>query len=217
MPLKTLKYRFQWTFPIVISPHDPNVLYAAGNHVFRSTTDGASWDEISPDLTRNDVKRGVASEGAPAEGLPPCTIFAFDESKVEKGVLWAGSDDGLVHVSRDNGENVAERNASRPARMVAGQHHRPVAPRREHTAYVAAAAYKLDDYRPYLFKTNDYGETWTQITNGIPDNDFTRVIREDPARRGLLYAGTETGIYVSFDDGGQLAVAATEPSRGANP
>ena len=197
---ENLKYRFQWTFPIVISPHNPNVLYVAGNHVFRSTTDGASWDEISPDLTRNDVKRGGASEGAPAEGLPPCTIFAFDESKVEKGVLWAGSDDGLVHVSRDNGENW--RNVTPPGlpewslvSIIEPSPHDGA------SAYVAATAYKLDDYRPYLFKTNDYGETWTQITNGIPDNDFTRVIREDPARRGLLYAGTETGIYVSFDDG----------------
>ena len=195
-----LKYRFQWTFPIVISPHNPNVVYAAGNHVFRSTTDGASWDEISPDLTRNDVKRGGASEGAASEGLPPCTIFAFDESKVEEGVLWAGSDDGLVHVSRDNGENW--RNVTPPGlpewSLVSII---DPSPHDAATAYVAAAAYKLDDYRPYLFKTNDYGETWTQITNGIPDNDFTRVIREDPSRRGLLYAGTETGIYVSFDDG----------------
>ncbi len=197
---ENLKHRFQWTFPIVLSPHNPNVLYVAGNHVFRSTTDGASWDEISPDLTRNDVKRGGASEGAPAEGLPPCTIFAFDESKVEKGVLWAGSDDGLVHVSRDNGENW--RNVTPPGlpewSLVSII---DPSPHDGATAYVAAAAYKLDDYRPYLFKTSDYGETWTQITNGIPDNDFTRVIREDPARRGLLYAGTETGIYVSFDDG----------------
>ena len=198
---ENLKYRFQWTFPIVISPHDPNVLYAAGNHVFRSTTDGASWDEISPDLTRNDVKCGGASEGAPAEGLPPCTIFAFDESKVERGVLWAGSDDGLVHVSRDNGGTW--KNVTPPG--LPGWSLVSIidpSPHDAATAYVAAAAYKLDDYRPYLFKTNDYGETWTQITNGIPDNDFTRVVREDPARRGLLYAGTETGIYVSFDDGG---------------
>jgi photosystem II stability/assembly factor-like uncharacterized protein len=195
-----LKHRFQWTFPIVISPHDPNVLYVTGNHVFRSTNEGASWDAISPDLTRNDVRKAGASDGPPVEGLPPCTIFAFDESKIQKGVLWAGSDDGLVHVSRDDGknwENVTPKGLPEWSMVSIIE----PSPHDVATAYVAATAYKLDDTTPYLFKTSDYGKTWQKITNGIPDHDFTRVIREDPARQGLLYAGTETSIYVSFDDG----------------
>ncbi len=195
-----LKYRFQWTFPIVISPHNPNVLYVTGNNVFRSTSEGASWDAISPDLTRNDVRKAAASDGPPVEGLPPCTIFAFDESKVQKGVLWAGSDDGLVHVSRDDGENWANVTPKELPEWSMVSIIEP-SPHDAATAYVAATAYKLDDTAPYLFKTSDYGRTWQRITNGIPDHDFTRVIREDPARQGLLYAGTETSIYVSFDDG----------------
>ncbi|PZC50426.1 MAG: Sortilin, neurotensin receptor 3,/Sortilin, neurotensin receptor 3 [Chloroflexi bacterium] len=195
------EYRFQWTFPIVISHHDPDVIYATGNHVFRSTENGASWDEISPDLTRNDLPAATASYGAPVEGLPPCTIFTFDESKIQKGVLWAGSDDGLIHVSTNSGdtwENVTPKEIPEWSlvSIIDPSPHDPA------SAYVAVTAYKLHDNSPYLFKTTDYGKTWTKITNGISDNDFTRVIREDPETKGLLFAGTETGIYVSFDDGG---------------
>ena len=211
---KEAKYRFQWTFPIVLSPHDPTVLYATGNHVFRSNDEGITWQPISPDLTRNDPTK-FESSGGPITGDNTgaeyyCTIFAFAESSLERGLLWAGSDDGLVHVSRDNG--ASWQNVTPPGlpewslvSILEPSRHDPA------TAYLAATRYKLDDFTPYLFKTNDYGSSWTRITGGLPDNVFTRVIREDPTRRGLLYAGTETGIYVSFDDG-----AAWEPLKG-NP
>lgn len=201
---KDARYRFQWTYPLALSPHDPNVLYACGNHVFRSTDEGASWEEASPDLTRNDRAKlepsggPVTKDNVGAEYY--CTIFAFAESPLQRGLLWAGSDDGLVHVSRDGGKtwkNVTPRGlpAWATIRILEPSPHDPA------VCYVAAERYRLDDFRPYLFKTADYGRTWTKIVGGIPQNDFTRVIRADPARRGLLYAGTETGVYVSFDDG----------------
>ncbi|HLW00873.1 MAG TPA: hypothetical protein VKT82_19595 [Ktedonobacterales bacterium] len=201
---KDMKYRFQWTYPTVLSPHDPNVLYVTGNHVFRSTDDDNSWEIISPDLTRNDVSRQEASGGPITKDNTGaeyyCTIFAFAESRVERGLFWAGSDDGLVHVSRDGGqnwENVTPADLPEWAliSIIEPSPHDPA------TAYLAATRYKLDDFQPYLYKTSDYGKTWTKITSGIAANEFTRVIREDPVRRGLLYAGTETGIRVSFDDG----------------
>lgn len=201
---KDQKYRFQWTYPILLSPHDPNVLYVTGNHVFRSTDEGASWDVISPDLTRNDPTKlepsggPITKDNTGAEYY--CTIFAFAESPIERGLFWAGSDDGLVHISRDNGEsweNVTPIDLPGWALISIIE----PSPHDAATAYVAATRYKLDDFQPYLFKTNDYGKTWTQITTGIASNAFTRVIREDPVQRGLLYAGTETGILVSFDDG----------------
>jgi photosystem II stability/assembly factor-like uncharacterized protein len=201
-----LKYRMQWTAPTVHSPHDPNVLYHTGNHVFRTNDEGTTWERISPDLTRNDKKK-LAPSGGPitkdntgAEYY--CTIFAFAESPVERGVLWAGSDDGLLHVSRDDGKtwkNVTPA-AIRPFSLVSII---DPSPHDAATAYVSTTRYKHDDFRPYLWKTTNYGRTWTKITNGIPADDFTRVIREDPTRKGLLYAGTETGVYVSFDDGGR--------------
>ncbi len=201
---KDVKYRFQWTFPTLLSPHDPDVLYVTGNRAFRSTDEGASWETISPDLTRNDRSK-LESSGGPitkdntgAEYY--ATIFAFAESPRAPGLFWAGSDDGLVHVSRDGGEtwkNVTPRGLPRLAtiRVLEPSPHDPA------VGYVVAEAYRLDDFRPYLFKTNDYGRTWTKITAGIADDHFARVIREDPERRGLLYAGTEVGLYVSFDDG----------------
>ena len=201
---KDQKYRFQWTFPILLSPHDPNVLYVTGNHVFRSTDEGNSWQIISPDLTRNDVTKMEASGGPPTRDNTGaecyCTIFAFAESPLKRGLFWAGSDDGLLHISQDGGETW--RNITPPdlpewalVSIIEPSPHDPA------TAYVAANRYKLDDFHPYLYKTNDYGATWTKITTGIAENDFTRAIREDPVRRGLLYAGTETGVHVSFDDG----------------
>jgi photosystem II stability/assembly factor-like uncharacterized protein len=198
------KYRFQWTAPIVLSPHDPNILYATGNLVFRSTDEGNSWEIISPDLTRNDVSKLEVSGGPITRDNTGAeyygTIFAFAESPLQRGLYWAGSDDGLVHISRDNGEtweNVTPQELPEWAliSIIEPSPHDPAA------AYAAATRYKLDDFQPYLFKTNDYGKTWTKIINGIGANDFTRVIREDPQRRGLLYAGTETGARVSFDDG----------------
>jgi photosystem II stability/assembly factor-like uncharacterized protein len=201
---KALKHRFQWTFPVEISPHDPDVLYICSNTVHRSSDAGTSWEVISPDLTRNDPDRQEPSGGplttdnSGAEIY--CTIFAFRESPHERGVFWAGSDDGLVHLSRDGGttwQNITPPDLPEWAlvSIIEPSPHDPA------VAYLAATCYKLDDTAPYLFKTGDYGATWTRITDGIPDYAITRVVREDPNRRGLLYAGTETGVYVSFDDG----------------
>jgi photosystem II stability/assembly factor-like uncharacterized protein len=201
---RDLKYRFQWTFPIVLSPHDPNVLYCTGNLVFRSTDEGTSWEAISPDLTRNDTTKMGPSGGAITRDTTGAehygTIFAFAESPHERGVFWAGSDDGLIHLSRDGGQswtNVTPPELPEWSLVCTIE----VSPHDPSSAYLAATRYKLDDTRPYLFKTSDYGATWTRITGGIPDHDFTRVIRADPARPGLLYAGTETGVYLSLDDG----------------
>ena len=201
---ESLKYRFNWTFPIMFSRHNPDELYVCSNYVHRSTNLGASWEVISPDLTRNDPDKlkpsggPITRDNTGAEVY--CTIFAFVESPHEAGVFWAGSDDGLVHISKDGGKtwtNVTPPDLPEWAliSIIEPSPHDPA------TAYIAATRYKWDDTTPYLYKTNDYGQTWTRITNGIPAHEFTRVIREDPNRRGLLYAGTETGIYVSFDDG----------------
>ena len=201
---KDMQYRFSWTFPIAFSPHDPRVLYTAGNIVFKSTDEGTTWEAISPDLTRNDVGKQEISGGAITKDSGAaevyCTIYAFAESPHEPGVLWAGSDDGLVHVSRDAGKSWDDVTPPdiEPFTMV---HMIEASPHDPAAAYVAATRYKHDDNRPMLYKTDDYGATWQKITNGIPDDDFTRVVREDPGRRGLLYAGTETGVYVSLDDG----------------
>jgi photosystem II stability/assembly factor-like uncharacterized protein len=214
---ESLKYRFQWTFPILFSRHDPSTLYACSNHVHRSTDVGGSWEVISPDLTRNDpTKLGpsggpVTRDNTGAEVY--CTIFSLAESPHERGVLWAGSDDGLIHVSNDAGKNW--RNVTPNMDLLPEWGLISIidlSPHDPATAYVAATRYKLDDTAPYLLKTNDFGQTWTSITDGIPDHEFTRVIREDPNRRGLLYAGTETGLYVSFDDGRHW-----EPLKGTLP
>ena len=202
---KEMKYRFQWTFPIQFSPHDSNVLYVTGNMAFRSTDEGTSWEAISPDLTRQDVTKMEPSGGPVTKDTSGAevygTIFAFVESPHEKGVFWAGSDDGLVHISRDGGEHWEQVTPSSmpPFTLVSMIE---VSPHDPATAYIAATRYKLDEPRPMLYKTSDYGVTWTEIAGNIPSHDYTRVIREDPARRGLLYVGTETGVYVSFDDGG---------------
>ena len=205
---KDLKYRFPWTFPILFSPHDANVLYTTGNCVFRSTNEGHSWDCISPDLTRNEPSKLEASGGPITKDTSGaehyCTIYTFRESAHEAGVFWAGSDDGLVHISRDNGtswQNVT------PSDLPEWSYIRTVepSPHDAATCYVAATRYKLDDNTPYLYKTTDYGATWQSIVgsgeSAIPDGDFVRVIRADSACAGLLYAGTETGLYISFDDG----------------
>jgi photosystem II stability/assembly factor-like uncharacterized protein len=197
-------YRFAWTYPIVISPHDPNTLYVGGNMVFKTTDEGQSWTPISPDLTRADPEKLLPTGGPvnrDAIGAETyATVFAFAESPHEKGVLWAGSDDGLLHISKDGGQNwtnITPHDLPEWALIscIEPSPHDPA------TAYVAATRYKLDDYHPYLYKTSDYGQTWQKIANGIAEDAFTRVIRADPARHGLLYAGTETGLYISFDDG----------------
>jgi len=199
-----LKYRFQWTFPIMASPHDPDVLFATGNHVFKSTNEGQSWEEISPDLTRNDKGKQGPSGGPITKDNTSveyyCTIFSFAESPGQKDLFWAGSDDGLIHISKDGGQNwqnITPKNLPEWA-LISIIEPSPFDPA---TAYVAATRYKLDDFKPYILKTNNYGKSWKLITNGIPVEDFTRVVREDPNKKGLLYAGTERGVYVSFDDG----------------
>lgn len=200
---KDLKYRFQWTFPIVISPHDPDVLYATSQHVHRSTDEGMSWEQISPDLTRNDTLKQDESGGPITKDDTSVeyynTIFTFVESPIEPGLLWAGSDDGLIHISRDNGEsweNVTPRGLPETMISIIDASHHDAG-----TAYFAATRYKFNDFQPMIYKTTNYGRSWEKITDGIPNTDFTRVVREDPNRSGLLFAGTETGMYVSFDAG----------------
>ena len=201
---KVMKYRFPWTFPILFSPHDTNVLYTCGNHVFRTTDNGSSWQVISPDLTRNDESKLEASGGpltldtSGAEHY--CTISVFIESAHEAGVFWAGSDDGLIHLSEDGGGSW--RNVTPPdlpewslVTVIEPSAHDAS------TVYMAATRYKLDDYSPYLFKTTDRGRSWQRLDGAFPKNEITRMLRADPARDGLLYAGTETGLFVSFDDG----------------
>jgi photosystem II stability/assembly factor-like uncharacterized protein len=201
-----LKYRLQWTYPVHLSPHDPGVLYVGAQYVLRSTDEGRSWERISPDLTRAEPSTMLASGGPITKDNSGAeyyaTIFAFAESPRQRGVLWAGSDDGLIHVSRDGGaswRNVTPDRALLPEwsriSIIEASPHDPA------TAYVAANHYQQDDDRPLLLKTHDYGASWRPIVNGIRAGDFTRCIREDPVRRGLLYCGTEHGVYVSFDDG----------------
>ncbi len=199
-----MKYRFQWNFPIFFSPHDPDKLYTASNHLHVSTNEGESWEVLSPDLTRNDPTKLGSSGGPITQDNTSveyyCTIFAAAESPVTPGLLWTGSDDGLVHVSRDGGNswtNVTPKgmpewmmiNSVEPSVFDAG------------TCYIAGTKYKTGDFAPYLYKTTDYGQSWKKITNGIPAEHFTRVLREDPAQKGLLYTGTESGMYISFNDG----------------
>ncbi|PRY86160.1 WD40/YVTN/BNR-like repeat-containing protein [Mongoliibacter ruber] len=199
-----MKYRFQWNFPIFFSPHDPEVLYTASNQFHRSTNKGQTWETFSPDLTRN-AKEKLGPSGGPITKDNTSveyysTIFAATESPLKKGVLWTGSDDGLIHVSKDNGEtweNVTPANFPEWTQVNSVEGH----PFEEGGLYVAATSYKNGDFAPYLYKTTDYGVTWTKIVDGIDPQHFTRVVRADPARRGILYAGTETGIYMSFDDG----------------
>lgn len=200
-----LKYRLQWTFPIVVSPHDPTTLYVGANVLFKSTDDGSSFTAISPDLTRADP-RTLGPSGGPITRDQTSveyygTIFTVAESPLERGVIWAGSDDGLVHITRDGGAtwtNVTPKGLGEWMRIsiIEASHHA------KGTAYLAGNRFQLNDFAPYLYKTTDYGQTWTRITTGIAASEFTRVIREDPVRPGLLYAGTERGVWVSFNDGG---------------
>jgi photosystem II stability/assembly factor-like uncharacterized protein len=199
-----IKIRFQWTYPIVFSRHSPNVVYAAGNYLYRSTDEGESWTRVSPDLSRHDP-RTMGPSGGPLTkdqtGVETyALIFAFDESPVTAGLLWAGTDDGYIWVSRNNGAkwtNVTPKDFGDFTRVsiIEPSHYTACG------AYVAANRYQLGDKRPILYRTTDCGNTWTPITSGIPATEFTRVIREDPVRRGLLFAGTERGLWVSFDDG----------------
>jgi photosystem II stability/assembly factor-like uncharacterized protein len=198
------KYRFQWNYPIFFSPHNPKKLYAASQHLHVSTNEGQSWITLSPDLTRNDKER-LKSSGGPITkdntGVEVyCTIFAAAESPRRQELLWVGTDDGWVQVSKNNGgnwENVTPKDLPEWSMINSIE----PSPYEDGGCYFAATSYKNGDYRPFLYKTSDYGKTWTKIVNGIAADHFTRVVRADPKRRGLLYAGTESGMYVSFDDG----------------
>ncbi|NIR51609.1 glycosyl hydrolase [candidate division KSB1 bacterium] len=201
-----MKYRFQWNFPILFSRYDPNTLYTAGNVLFKTTNGGESWEAISPDLTRNDSTK-LGPSGGPITkdntGVEYyCTIFTVAESLHEPGVIWTGSDDGLIHLTRDGGktwENVTPPKKIMPEWIqINSIEAHPFEPG---GLYVAATMYKWDDFRPSLYKTTDYGKSWKKITKGIDDQHFTRVVGADPQRQGLLYAGTESGMYLSFDDG----------------
>ncbi|HUP42147.1 MAG TPA: hypothetical protein VM599_02940, partial [Thermoanaerobaculia bacterium] len=204
---KDQPYRFNWNAPIEVSPHDPAVIYHAANVLLRSSDRGRTWTEVSPDLTRDEEDKQGAG-GAPitdelAGGETYNTIFYLAPSPHEAGTIWVGTDDGLVHVTRDGGASWAEVSppgfgtAAEPGQVNALE----VSPHDPAAAYVAVTRYKFGDYRPYAFKTTDYGASWTAIGAGIPEGSWVRVVREDPVRRGLLYAGTETGAFVSFDDG----------------
>ncbi len=199
------KYRFQWTYPIVLSPHDPNTMYVGSSVVFKSTNDGQSFAPISPDLTRHDPKTLGPSGGPITRDQTSveyyATVFTVAESPLTAGVIWAGSDDGLVHVTRNGGKtwtNVTPKGIPEWSRIsiIEPSHFSPG------TAYVALNNYQMDDMRPYIYKTTDYGAGWTPITRGINPTEFVRVVREDPERAGLLFAGTERGVWASFDDGG---------------
>jgi photosystem II stability/assembly factor-like uncharacterized protein len=201
----SLRYRFQWNYPIFFSPNNPHRLYAAGNVLFATDNEGQSWTAISPDLTTNDKSKQGPSGGPLTKDNSSaeyyCTIYTAGESPLEKGLLMTGSDDGLVYITRDSGSHWD--NVTPPA---AGKwtlwNCIEFDPFKKGAAYLVGTRFRLDDYTPYIFKTEDYGKTWKLITNGIDPMHFARVVRADKKRPGLLYAGTEYGMYVSFDDGG---------------
>ncbi len=199
-----MKYRFQWNFPIIFSKHNPNRLYTFSQHVHVTENEGQSWDIISPDLTRNDPEKLKSSGGPITQDNTSveyyCTIFAAQESPLKEGLLWVGSDDGLIHLTQDGGKNWSN---VTPKNMPEWMMINSIEPSAfdPGTCYVAGTKYKTGDFTPYLYKTTDYGKSWKLITNGINNEHFTRVLREDPKKKGLLYAGTETGMYISFDDG----------------
>lgn len=204
--VEVMKYRFNWNFPVKFSIHDSNKLYAGSNYLHVTTNEGQSWKTISPDLTRA-LPETIKSSGGPitqdntgAEFYS--NIFVINESPNEEGVIWVGTDDGLIQISKDNGANweniTPPSNMSPKLNMINSIDPSPF---KKGTAYVAATSYKFGDYTPYLYKTSDYGKTWSLITKGIKNNHYTRVVRTDKVREGLLYAGTEWGMYVSFDDG----------------
>ena len=205
---EVMKYRFNWNYPIFFSPHDDEKLYATSNYVHVSKNGGQSWTVISPDLTRNDPET-IKSSGGPITqdntGVEfYANIFAATESALEPGVIWTGSDDGLVHVTTDGGQNWS--NVTPPMSPKWNMMNCiDVHPTKKGVAYVAATSYKFGDYTPYLYKTENYGKSWKLITNGIDKHHYTRAIRADHQRDGLLYAGTEWGMYISFDDGEKLA------------
>src|SRR5437763_4896248 len=198
-----LLHRFQWVTPLLLSPHNPDVLYTAAECVFKSTDHGMSWTQISNDLTKNDKSKQQPSGGPLTNDITSVeyydTVFALAESPKKQGTLWAGTDDGLVHVTTDDGKNWANVTPKMPDWSTVDLIE--PSPHDGNAAYVAVDRHKLDDFKPYIFKTTDLGKTWTAITNGIPDGSYVHAVREDPKKRGLLYAGTELGVFVSLDDG----------------
>ena len=202
---KDLKYRTNWNAPVALSPHDPTVIYYGTHKVLKSTDRGVNWTEISPDLTRDDPeKQGrnggpLTAENVGAEYYN--TLFYIVESPLEKGHLWVGSDDGLVHLSRDGGGSWDD--ISPPHKGEAMINAIEISPHEPGTAYLAVTGYKLNDFSPYIYKTANHGARWKRIDKGLPEDAFVRVVREDPERRGVLYAGTEAGMFVSFDDGSE--------------
>jgi len=204
---KDIKYRFQRVSPFAFSPHDPKVIYHISQFVHRTTDSGLTWEVISPDLTANEPDKQVVSGEPITRDITGeevySTLYSVIESKAERGVIWTGANDGPVHVTRDNGKtwtNVTPKDLPPGGRV---QNIDP-SPHRKGSAYIAVYRYLLNDYQPYIYRTDDYGTTWTRLTtgkNGIPADYPTRVVREDPDRAGLLYAGTEFGMFLSFDNG----------------
>jgi photosystem II stability/assembly factor-like uncharacterized protein len=203
-PAEKVKYRFGWTAPLVVSPHDPHVLLIGAQLVLKTTDEGKTWAEISPDLTRNDKSKQKSSGGSITQDNTTVEYFdqiaALAESPLEKGTIWAGTDDGLIQLSQNNGKswvNVTPKEIPEWSMVSVID----PSPHDFHAAYVAVDAHRLDDFRPYIYKTADSGKTWKRIAKGIPEGNYVHAVREDPVRRGLLFAGTERGVYISFDDG----------------
>jgi photosystem II stability/assembly factor-like uncharacterized protein len=203
IPPREMKYRFNWNAPILVSHHDPKVVYHAGNVLLKTENRGVTWVEVSPDLTRNETeKQGpggapITNEGAGGEIYN--TIYYVAESPHEAGILWAGSDDGLLHLTRDGGGNWEDVTPEGIGEAMINAIE--VSPHDPATAYVAVTLYKFNDFTPHAFKTTDYGKSWEGIVEGIPEEDWVRVVREDPVRKDLLYMGTESSMHVSFDGG----------------
>jgi photosystem II stability/assembly factor-like uncharacterized protein len=203
--VKDVRYRFYYSFPVLVSPHDPGVVYTAAQFVFRTTNEGSSWDRISADLTKNRQEVMGELSGGPISSNASSLFYvslirSIAESPLEEGELWIGTDDSTIQMSRDGGRNwldVSPPDFPEWTTVTAID----VSPHRRGTVYVSAERHRVSDRTPYLYKTTDYGSTWQRITSGIRENDYSWVIREDPVRPGLLYAGTETGAYISFDDG----------------
>ena len=203
-PASDLPERWQWTFPIVFSPQDPNILYTCSQHVWKTTDDGQSWEKISPDLTYADPETLGKTGGIITMDMNGpeiyATVFALAPSVHDINTIWAGSDDGKVHITKNGGkswEDITPKGLPKFSRVsiIDESRHNPG------TLYLAANRYQVDDRQPYVFRTTDYGKTWTKIINGIADGHFARAVREDPIRPGLLFLGTEHGAYVSFNAG----------------
>lgn len=204
MPAAMAKYRFQWTPPLLISPNDPNTIYIAAQVLFKSTDSGMHWSVISPDLTRNEKGKQESSGGPVTQDNTGVeyynTIFAVAESPLDRNLIWAGTDDGLIHITRSAGKqwtNVT------PTGLADGSLVSIIeaSPHDAGTAYLAIDRHKMDDIRPYIYKTSDFGKSWNRIDSTLPQNCYIHVVREDPKRKSLLFAGSETGVFVSFDDG----------------